>query len=377
MRSLSEDSGHLRIHIASLRRKRMASSSREVRDPGVLTPEYMALLASLCRVNCPTVNEIAAIFTVEFRRALNGGRTRMPSGHVDSHHKKVLKRPGGDPDDGGDDNPERYDRSCTWGPGRPCWLSADLERWNRLLSKGCFELWEHVWTELTIQGFTWSEFDQPRLSDLLRVSLLIHFLLRQHRCVKRVIIDFNISSLQEVMFWDAIRNSTAALTYFEFQLTKECQAGQPVGDIPGTFLEAIALNKTLKKLRLCDTLLKARNGEALATFVRNHTVIESIEVTGVENFSPSALLKAAVQSQSLRRLHINSCTIKARDIEEMAKELTQPPASPASGKSSPPGPASPSRCLEELGFYRCFGCDPAVEGAYASLIGGKQSLLLV
>ncbi|XP_049276101.1 uncharacterized protein LOC119372205 [Rhipicephalus sanguineus] len=359
---------------------------------------------------------------------------------------KAGKASSGDPDSGGDgdtsggtrrrhesDPDQRYDRSCTWEPGKPCWLSGDLEPWNQLLARGCFELSEHAWTELTISGFAWPELGQPRVSDLLRVSLLIHFLLRQHRCVKRVIIDFDISSLQDVMFWDAIKNGTAALTYLEFQLTKGCQVGEvpraecirwaesistlrsleslsisrvyfegesaerladflqesstittlsmdnvePVGDIPGTFLEALAMNRTLKKLRLCYTLLRARNGEALATFVRNHTAIESIEVTGVEHFSPSALLKAAVQSPSLRRLRINSCTIKAHDIEEMANDLTWPPVSPPACENLLPGPGSPSRSLQELGFYSCFGCDPAVEGAYASLIGGGLLSLTV
>ncbi|XP_037529238.2 uncharacterized protein LOC119406570 [Rhipicephalus sanguineus] len=437
----------------------MASSSRAVRDPGILTPEYMASLASLCRVNCPTVNEITAIFTIEFRRALRGGLPRTSAGPVGvslqvpstSRGHPSATRGGvrfrryppelvtgrrGDGDTSGgtrrrheSDPDQRYDRSCTWEPGKPCWLSTELARWNRVLARGCFELWEHVWTELTISGFPWPEFDEPGVSDLLRVSLLIHFLLRQHRCVKRVIINFDVSSLQDVMFWDAIRNGTAALTYLEFQLTKACQVGQvpradcirwadsisnlrsleslsisrvyfegesaellanflqetttltalsmddvePVGDIPGRFLEALVLNRTLKNLRLCDTLLMARNGEALAKFVRNHSVIESIEVTGVEHFSPSALLKAAVQSPSLRRLHINSCTIKAIDIEQMADDLTRPPAAPASCENLMSRPGSPSRRLEELGFYRCFGCDPIVEEAYASLIGGKRS----
>lgn len=54
----------------------MASPSQQGQDSDVLSPEYMSLLQSLCRLTEPTVNEISGIFNGEFRRALGDGKTK-------------------------------------------------------------------------------------------------------------------------------------------------------------------------------------------------------------------------------------------------------------------------------------------------------------
>ncbi|KAH6921466.1 hypothetical protein HPB50_000675 [Hyalomma asiaticum] len=335
---------------------------------------------------------------------------------------------GGDPDDDGDasGDEDNYARPCTWAPDSPCWLMAQLERWNRQLSKGCFELRQHKWPELTISGFQWPRFDrQPEGFDILRVSLLIHLLLRQHRCITRVDVDFQLNALEELIFWDAIRNGAGALTHLTLKLRSDISEDQmltmnihcvrsvptltsleslkvsyvcleaevarllgvfvvesrslitlwlhevqDLDDSAGTFLDDLVLNKSLKNLHVCETFLMARNGEALANVVRNHYTIESVEVTGGENFSPSALLKAAVRSRCLRRLYINSCTVDASDIEEMAEALSRRLTLPSPGDGW-----LPSNRLEELAFNRCVPSNRSLERAYASLIRGALGSL--
>ncbi|KAL3196202.1 hypothetical protein MRX96_045304 [Rhipicephalus microplus] len=74
-----------------------------------------------------------------------------------------------------------FERSCTWEPDNErCWIMSDVESWNRILADNCIELRELNWCELALMGYQWPE-KKPGDKDMLRASLLIHVLLRQHR----------------------------------------------------------------------------------------------------------------------------------------------------------------------------------------------------
>ncbi|KAL1448437.1 hypothetical protein MTO96_044065 [Rhipicephalus appendiculatus] len=105
----------------------------------------------------------------------------------------------------------------------------------------------------------------------------------------------------------------------------------------GVFLDHLARNRSVKKLSLPEHLVVARQGQALADVVRSHVTLQEIEVYGNLEFSPSALLAAAVQSQSLRSLIVHECRTQAEDIEAMASALAWHEPSPG---FEPPPPTS-------------------------------------
>lgn len=450
----------------------MASPSQQGQDGDVLSPEYMALLQSLCRLTQPTVNEISGIFNGEFRRALGDGKTKPskrseaqstsrggPSTSRGAPSRGSRKRggksasrgrgkgrgrkgaKGDDPDDDdGDDGgnggvaDNGYQRGCTWEPDqKPCWIIAELDPWNRTLAKGFFELHEHKWGELTLQGYAWPDTSPPTLPEVLRVSLLVHLLLRQHRCVLRVVLDMVINKLEPMIFWHAIKSCAGGLKFFQFYSDDAHLFGQvPQADAvmwahsvatlasvriihlarvffdreialvlgryvedstalidltlngvtadsddAATFLDYVARNRTLKKMWLQQDLLMARGGDALANVVRNHVTLDSLEVAGAGTATPSAVLKAAVQSPSLRSLIVNRCVISAPDVRAMAAALTRRPPSPATAEGATAAPPSPTSHLENLSFLSCGGTDARLQRAYASLIGGVLLRLTV
>ncbi|KAH7973845.1 hypothetical protein HPB49_005590 [Dermacentor silvarum] len=430
----------------------MASASRQVpRGNNVLTPEYMALLKSLCKLHKPADNEIPRLFNGVFRRALGSGRAR-PSARAeaaaaaeaataespptprrtgstsrDSQKRRgkfglFCKDGGGEDPDEGDD--VGYQRSCTWQPNNPCWLYNELQPWNLLLAKGCFELREHKCYELALVGFAWSMFYTPDNAEIFRTALLTHLLLRQHRCVTHVSVDLTTAGkLEYRMFWHAIENSAGGVTFIDFKDVKyhldDTEVPVPwvfavsavrtlaslnltrvffdedaaltlahylqdatalvslsLTDLmvderdASSFLEFLVSNKSIKKMCLRDAFLKARRGEALANVVRNHTALEELEVHGTGLTSPSALLKAAVQSSSLRCLNVYSCQASLKEINEMVNALTRRPLSPSSSEDSTSAPLTPTSRLEKLGFFYFAEGDALLERAYASLIGG-------
>ncbi|XP_070397104.1 uncharacterized protein [Dermacentor albipictus] len=446
----------------------MASAPKQEEGGNVLSPEYMALLQSLCRLTRPTVNEVTGIFNSEFRRALGGGKAKpskrseapstsgggpstsrggpsrgskkrggksAPRGRGKGRGRKGAK--GNDPDDddgdGGDDggnggvDDDSYQRSCTWEPDqKPCWIIAQLDPWNRTLAKGFFELYEHKWGELTLQGYAWPDTSAPTLQEVLRVSLLIHLLLRQHRCVQRVVCDASINTVEPMVFWNAIKTHTGELDHFEWNCDDAHMRGQvppaiatiwyrslaaltslrklllmrvlfdretaltlgrymedttalihlTVDDVSvenddaATFLDYLARNRSLKSIWLQRPLLVARAGDALADVVRKHPTLETVEVSGGGTANPSALLKAAVQSVSLRTLTVNTCFIAAPDVRAMAAALTRRPPSPATLRGATAAPPSPTSRLENLSFINCPKTGLPLQRAYANLIGG-------
>lgn len=418
----------------------------------------MTLLQSLCTLNQPTVADVTGIFNSEFRRTLGGGRAR-PSVRAEAARAQApstsrgtpstsrgSKKRGGKPGrgkgrgrkGGGGDDPDDDDeveedtsgdedgfqRSCTWEPDKPCWLFAELDPWNRLLAKGCFELRMHKWSEFALTGFAWPESNAPDYPDVLRLSLLMHLLLRQHRCVTRVVVDLTMSTVETKIFWHALQNSAGGVKCIEYQaslaekhglaLPSDCvqwalsvsgmsslcalylanvyfdaevartlakymeetttlvtlsfqSVASQTDDDAGTFLESLALNKTLRTFYMPPDFVKARDGESVAKFLRNHPAIDKIVAYGSQTTSPSGLLKGAVQSTSLKSLHLKTCAVSPEDIQEMAFALTRRPPSPVTDEAAT---STPTSRLEKLSFTGCDASNPLLEHAYASLIGG-------
>ncbi|KAL1466966.1 hypothetical protein MTO96_026346 [Rhipicephalus appendiculatus] len=492
--------------------QKMAGPSEAGRDSDILSTEYMTSLQRLCRLTNPTVAEISAIFTGHFRRALGGARAR-PSVRAEAASgsratpstSRGSKKRGGKSGSGKgrgrkstarvaepeeEDEPKSedvgYARPCTWEPDRPCWLRAEQEPWNKLLAKGFFELKEHLWSEFTFTGYVWSEINAPEETDTLRVSLLLNFLLRRHRCLTRILVDFEMSRLEHAIFWDGISNGAAAVTCLEYKATVAQQKGmapkeeyklwasslsslkflhslhltrvfmdlkvseqladfmeghyyardflvecyqvltscihlQPAEKIAAGFLEALAINKSIKNFYVSAEFAKADEGRALAYFLKNHEVIHTLEVRGGGDCVPSAILRAAMLSHSLRCLNIYECKLLVVDIDEISNALTRRPpsmelspeaiaaaersASPfdesslaaeespgegtsaaadegtsaaadegtsaAADEGTPPESLTPTTSrLEKLGFFDIVNINPILEQSYAALIGG-------
>ncbi|KAH6919908.1 hypothetical protein HPB50_029104 [Hyalomma asiaticum] len=120
------------------------------------------------------------------------------------------------------------------------------------------------------------------------------------------------------------------------------------------FLDHVARNRSLKSISTRRCFLVARKGQALADVVRNHVTLEKIEVKGDSEFSPSALLKAVVQSETLRSLTVHECRIEAEDIEALASALSVNPLPQRLDARKSPSP--PRFRLEKLAFKSCKRC---------------------
>ncbi|KAH6921447.1 hypothetical protein HPB50_000595 [Hyalomma asiaticum] len=232
------------------------------------------------------------------------------------------------------------------------------------------ELHEHKWGEFSLQGHPWAE-NEPKMPDVLHVSLLIHVLLRQHRCVTRILLDLSITRLERIVMWHALSTGALGVKRLEY---KQCYLelrGLVDDTRGGAFLDHLARNRSLKTLCVHEHFLTARKGQALADVVRNHVTLEEIDVTGFPTISPTALLQAAVQSKSLRTLTVRDCRNQAQDIEALASALRLNPFPPV--KDAEPASPPPRSRLRNLTFKNCTPGDYILEAAYAKLIGGKST----
>lgn len=173
----------------------------------------------------------------------SSGRGDSSGGGKAQTSKSKASRSRGDSSGGGEAQPSAssvsssrgdssgaFERPCTKGTTSkdpPCWLLADLEAWNRILARNCVELREHCPGCLTLQGFAWPESNAPDIPDALRASLLVHVLLRQHRCVTRVIMDEAVTTLETDVFWHAVRTGCPGALYFEYNAYRVAPIGQP------------------------------------------------------------------------------------------------------------------------------------------------------
>nr|XP_037272796.1 uncharacterized protein LOC119164681 [Rhipicephalus microplus] len=208
----------------------MASAPKQSAEISILTLDYAALLQSLCAINRPNVNDVTAIFR-EFRRSLDVRKPKSsskpstsPSPSSGASKKRGVKSAastsaesdGADFDGcGSGDSHEGFERFCTWEPEvKPCWITSDLDLWNRILARNCIELREHKWGEFSLKGYQWPE-QKPALRDMLRASLLIHILLRQHRCVTHIFLDMSVTTIERYILWHAIKTGAGGVTRFD------------------------------------------------------------------------------------------------------------------------------------------------------------------
>ncbi|XP_070397106.1 uncharacterized protein [Dermacentor albipictus] len=424
----------------------MASPTKRDGGIGVLTPDYFSLLHGMCSISEPSINDIIAIFK-EFRRSLDGEKPKPPvsapsslptsSGVPKKRGSKSSKKASrasassaasDDAAAGGSGaaiSNVGFERPCTWEPEKTrCWIISDLDMWNRILCRGCIELREHQWGELTLQGYPWPE-TKPEVRDILRASLLSHLLLRQHRCLTCIFLDLSETMLEKYIMWHALLTGAGGIKNFEFKpysvdtlgemtfverivwaesvasltnlstlhlsgihfqvdvariLGAYVERSTALGTLQlknikaddteaGVFLDALARNRTVTRLCVQESFLLARHGQALAAVVRNHVALEKLEVTGSPVCSPSALLSAVVQSQTLKSLTVDTCAVQAEDINALAAALTlRPPYLRRDGKQVPPFP--PRGRIERLTFINCISGDLRLDQAYGNLIGG-------
>lgn len=411
-----------------------------------MTPDYFSLLHGMCSISEPSINDIIAIFK-EFRRSLDGEKPKpsvsaspsLPtsSGVAKKRGTKSSKKAtrasassaasdeaaaGGS---GATISNVGFERPCSWEPEKTrCWIISDLDLWNRILCRGCIELREHQWGELTLQGYPWPE-TKPEVRDILRASLLSHLLLRQHRCLTCIFLDLSETMLERYIMWHALLTGAGGIKNFEFKpysvdtlgemtfverivwaesvssltnlstlhlsgihfqvdvariLGAYVERSTALGTLQlknikaddteaGVFLDALARNRTVKRLCVQESFILARHGQALAAVIQNHVALEKLEVTGSPACSPSALLSAVVQSQTLKSLTVDTCAVRAEDIDALAAALTlRPPYLRRDGKQVLPFP--PRGRIERLTFINCISRDLRMDQAYGNLIGG-------
>ncbi|XP_075526647.1 uncharacterized protein LOC142558391 [Dermacentor variabilis] len=383
----------------------------------VFTPVYIDTLSEKCERYRPRRNQIRLLYDLFFPSALTR-RPRTSSGArpVAFSLRRLL---------GGNSvsSNNAYSRPCTRRRDCPCWLFDEHERWNSLLAKGCFELLTHKGYELELVGFRCSLFDKPSNYDVFKTALLIVVLLQRHSCVTRVLVDVTEAKLERRLFWHAMAESAGDVGFLDFRadiyngegpvenhvawassvsimwrlvslklsrvLFNEAVSAALARYMKTTALVSLSLtditaeaaevshflihfahNTSIKKLCLPAAFLSAQSGELLADAVRNHEALEELEVRGSGLTSPSALLRGAVQSGSLRCLNIYSCQASVADINELAVALTRRPLSPSSFEGTSSEPLTPTSRLHSLGFFNFAKCDADLERAYASLIGG-------
>ncbi|XP_070397101.1 uncharacterized protein [Dermacentor albipictus] len=379
--------GHLRSPVAAklgTARLLQEMADTSVWAPGhdhVFTRSYTDSLREMCEWYHPSRTRIPELYEGFFRDTLRSRSARpsdmaraaaadspstsrgTPSQHVVFSYQRSL---------GGDANPndDDYARKCTWRHNRACWLFYELEQWNSLLAKGCFELLVHKCYELELVGFRCSLLDNPSNYDVFQTALLIIVLLQRHSCLTRVVVDVVGAKLERRLFWHAMAESKDRVRFLD--LRADIYDGEDPAEAAEVshFLIHFAHNTSIKKLCLPAAFLSAQSGELLADAVRNHSGLEELEVRGSGLTSPSALLRGAVRNKTLRCLNIYSCQASLEDIKELAVALTRRPLSPSSSEGTSSESLTPTRRLERLGFFNFAKCDTDLERAYASLIGG-------
>ncbi|XP_049513707.1 uncharacterized protein LOC125940958 [Dermacentor silvarum] len=377
----------------------MAPQSKDA-GVSILTPDYVALLQRLCKTTQPSISDVST--TLKLFCAFLGGRNpkRSPvsSSSLSTSSCRAKKRGGKSAarasavtDNasgggcGGAGSDIGFERSCTWVPDKKaCWIMSNLDMWNHVLCEVCIELREDKWDELTLQAYEWPE-NKSVVHGALCASLLIHVLLRQHRCVTCVFLDMSVTTVESHVIWHALRTGAGGVKWLECRpyflglrspvtsvdTTTWSQAVAALTNLnilhlhcihfskeiartlggyvmrstalstlqlinikaddrdAGVFLDCLACNRTVKVLCVQESFLIARQGQALAEVVRDHVTLEKLEVTGSSACIPSALLAAVVQSKTLTALAVHACSIRTEDIEAMASALTLPAPSPA------------------------------------------------
>lgn len=455
-------------------------------EAGILTPEYMASLRTLCTWTRPTLEQVSDIFNQEFRDVLGLGITQPlvpaeppaspePSIPIDapstsrgrtprSSRKRVTQKftarrgrsqgrsrkwsiaeePEDESANEGDTTSgaadvvtkvgEDYGRSCTWEPKeKRCWLFDKLDRWNTLLATGLLQLVEFRWGEFRLQGYAAIDLTPTPLEHVLRVSLLVHLLLKTHRCIQRVEVDLAVTKLEEPVFWDALYGCPGVRDHFEFcghhtfyfreeEPEESVRWAQSIATLTGLrsltlgnillspeaaeilgnyveesislttlnlkhfepadgiipFLRHLAFNISVTSMEVTIEMLENEEGLVFADVVRTHVALNKLEIHGSKVATPSALMRAAVGSRSLKTFILNECNLAVLDLAIMSRALYRRPPSPVSFPGGASASEPPTSGLENLMFYKCGKEeDRMLEVAFAELIRGGLRLLSI
>ncbi|KAK8779573.1 hypothetical protein V5799_019085 [Amblyomma americanum] len=176
------------------------------------------------------------------------------------------------------------------------------------------------------------------------------------------------------IFWHALQNGGAGIRYLEF-------TGSLSYQYPAQWLEmlmwshSVACLPVLHSLRVSRVVFDEDVAHTLGSYLLRTTTLQCIDINNVQingtyDCTPSAVLRAAVQSSSLKSLTVRSFIILTKDIEAMAAALMRHPPSYASGTSALPPP--PTSRMESLTFLGCPTYDLRLQRALAALIGGKD-----
>ncbi|KAH6922175.1 hypothetical protein HPB50_010392 [Hyalomma asiaticum] len=416
--------------------RRASSASRQQQRSDAYSEDYINMLLNLCKFTKPTFEDVRRILN-ELHNILGDPRpnriarataasaqasssptstaTGSPSRSSEGG-RTCRKGEGDDVPYGGGEEGSAY--PCAWTPHKSCWLKGEIPAWNAELAKGCFELHPDRCGEFAISGYAWDKAVPPTKLDLLRTSLVVHLLVRQHRCVRRVVVDFELGRIEQGLLWNAVETGVAALTRLDCIESKELQSEfllRPTSaicclrflgflyfervrfnseaatalsgfltttetletlvlknvEVPdendaNALMESLASNKTLKKLIVSGALLQIRDGHAFADILAK-TSFEHLEVEGGGLFTASSLVAGAVVSPNLKSLKLSQCSLYKAIKETLSKALTQKPLADAFRDLSLEKPACRLESLELNGLY---GYQDTLQQAYASLIGG-------
>lgn len=438
--------------------RRASSASRQLQRSDVYSEDYINMLLNLCTFTEPTFEDVRRILndlhnilgdprpnriarataagaqasssptstaTGSPSRSSQGGRSesarrQVTTAVMEAAAKAYSRLPcrKGEGDDvpyGSGEEGAAY--PCAWTPRKSCWLKGEIPAWNAELAKGCFEIHPDRCGEFAISGYAWDKAVPPTKLDVLRTSLIVHLLVRHHRCVKRVVVDFELGRIEQGIFWNAVETGVAALTRLDCIDSKELQseclrptsaisclmflgflyfervrfdsdAAAALSDfltktetletlvlknveVPdendaNVLMESLASNKSLRKLILSGELLQHGGGHAFADILAKAS-FEHLEVDGSGLFTASSLVAAAVVSPNLKSLKFSQCSLYKAIKDTLSKALTQKPLADAFRDLS----LEKSGCrLESLELHGLYGAQDTLQQAYASLIGG-------
>ncbi|KAH7975991.1 hypothetical protein HPB52_007248 [Rhipicephalus sanguineus] len=230
----------------------------------------------------------------------------MPTDAINGRGRKSVARE--EPDD--EDEPKVEDvgfaRPCTWKADSPCWLRDELPEWNRLLAKNFFELQEHSWSEFKFTGYLWSQIDMPEEGATLRVSLLINFLLRHHRCLTRVSVDFAVSELEHEIFWDGIKNGAAAVTFLEYKGTMAQHEGLAPREEYHLWAQSLLSLTNLHSLYLSRVFIDLKVCELLSDFMEDTTTLVTLSLKKIkpEEKVVGCLLEAFTMNKTIKNFYV-------------------------------------------------------------------------
>ncbi|KAL3214783.1 hypothetical protein MRX96_034682 [Rhipicephalus microplus] len=331
----------------------MTSPSAQSADISIITRPYISHLQNLCVASKPSIRDVTSIFE-EFHGSLDARKPNLsqkPSSLSSTSSSASKKRRGktvarvkagsdcADGHSGGSLHSDVcFERPCTWEPNKmPCWILSDVELWNGILAESCIELSEYMWGELVLEGYEWPE-KKPAMQDVLRASLLIHVLLKQHSfmqfvccddrfsgcmCVTEISLDHHITVVEKYVLLDALKTGAEGvkrLVYKQAAIDIICQIPLTSATVCS---EAIASMTNVTYLNLSNMWFSEEDARMIGGYVEETTSLTFLDLEQIEADDKGAaiFLDHLSRNRSLKTLHLQEHFLLERKGRALADAI--------------------------------------------------------